>query len=255
MEEEMKKTIHVALITILFFHFSLFTYAIAGKKKVIIATLDYPPYVSKSLPGKGWTWEVAQKAFESQGFSAELHIVPWARAVHMTKSGEVDALFIANQTPERNKWAIFSDQVGVEASVLWKRRDRQYPFEKLGDLKGLKIGGLRSSAQMQFLTDAGIAVYTLNDFSHGIKMLNAGRLDLVLADKLVLTHLLNSMPPKIKESLDYIDPPVHVAGFHLAVSRKTPNSAEIVEAFNKGLKEIHENGIYDDILRKHKLLW
>lgn len=235
-------------------HLPFPSFAIAGEKKVVIATLDYPPYVSESLPGKGWAWEIAKEAFGSQGYHPELQIYPWARAVHLAEKGEVDALYIANKTPEREKWALFSDQVGKEVSVLWKQKNRRLSFNKLKDLKGFKVGGLQSSAQKKFLEDSGLQVYSLTDFLQGVKMLNAGHLDFVIADKFVMTQVLNSMPSKTKDSLEYIDPPVHAVGFYLAVSRKTSNCAEIVAAFNRGLRTIRENGTYQAILKRHNLM-
>jgi len=223
-------------------------------RTVTITTLEFPPYVSAEIPGYGWAWQVAKQALEHQGYQAELQIYPWARAVKMVERGEIDALYIANKTTEREHWARFSEQVGEESSVLWKKQKSQIRFDDLEELKQFRIAGLRASSQLKFLVERGIDVQPVNNFQQGLKMLNGDRVDLLVADKMATAHMLNQMPEKVRNQLSYLSPPLHEVGFYLAVSRKVVDNAAITEAFNSGLKHLRESGRYQAILAEYNMI-
>lgn len=224
-----------------------------GAPLVRVATMDFPPYVSRSLPGSGWAWQVMEAAFASQRYEARLFIFPWSRAIHQVRNGTLDALYLANKTPDREKWAYFSDQVGLEEAVLWKRRSNSVEYLRLKDLKGLLVGGLRGSAQKKFLEQRGIEVISVKDFSQGIKMLTGRRLDYLVGDRIATNYFLASMQSNVAEAIDYISPPVYTVGLHLAVAKSHPQAQEYIDTFNRGLLAIRESGQYQRILQQYAL--
>lgn len=226
----------------------------AETRSLVIASLEHPPYVTETLQGKGWAWELAEKAFISQGYKVDLKVLPWSRALKMAKLGQVDAIYLANKSPEREEWAYFSDRFGDEEAVLWKRTDLNFSFETLSELKVFRVGGLRSSFQQRYLESKGLEVIGLNNFTQGLRMLHLKRIDLLIADKLVATHLLNGLPQTLRDNLNYIMPPVNTAGLFLAAPFKVKNHKEIVDAFNRGLDIIRSTGEYSRILEKYNLL-
>jgi|GEM_PF-1199343 len=224
-----------------------------GAPVVRVATLDFPPYVSESLPGNGWAWQVVEAAFASQDYGAQLFVLPWPRAVHQVRKGTMDALYIANKTPQRESWAYFSHQVGQEEAVLWKRRTSSAEFQRPEDLQGLAVGGLRGSAQQQFLEQRGVDVFSVKDFTQGIKMLNGGRLDYLVADRIATRYFLESLPTEVSEAIDHVSPPVYSVGFYLAIAKSHPEAQQVIDTFNRGLVAIAESGRYQQILRQFSL--
>lgn len=231
----------------------LATHALGEERaRVVVATLDFPPYVSTALPENGVAWEIAREAFAQRGIDAELRIYPWARALRLAEQGEVDALYLANRTPERERWALFSDPVGEEVAVLWKRKERQLNHGRIDDLRGLRIGGLRDSAQLQFIARSGLPVAEISDLATGLRMLAADHLDVVIADRLAMVHAARNVTAEVWHRIDHMPQPVHVAAFHLAVARKRDNAAATVAAFNRGLKALRDSGRYQAIMKKHE---
>lgn len=82
-------------------------------------------------------------------------------------------------------------------------------------------------------------------------MLHKGRVDLVLSDRIVAQHIINSALPELAADLDWIDPPVHVDIQYLVVSKNAENSTTIMEDFNAGLAAIAEDGTLKEIMGKH----
>ena len=215
--------------------------------EVRVATLDYPPYVSPSLAGSGWAWQVAEAAFAAEHCETQLLIYPWLRALHEVRALQVDALYLANKTPEREAWAYFSDPVGREDTVLWRRRDSQLQVSKVEDLKGLVVGSLRGSSQFQYLQQQGIELVGMNDVAQGIKMLSVGRLDVFVVDKLAAQHLLKSMPVSVVNSIEYVWPALYSQAFYLAIAKHHAHAQAIIETFNRGLRKIKHSGRYQAI--------
>ena len=223
------------------------------ERQITIAAPEYAPYVSETLAGNGWAWEIIEAAFEGSAFATQLRILPWSRALRLAEEGAVDALYIANKTPERERWALFSDPVGDEVSVFWIQRDSQLDYDSLEQIRTLNIGTLRNSSQMDMLQRQGLKVVPLNDFSQGIGMLSKHRLDLMLADRDVVLNLMHANP-SLANRIKTIGLPVSVKSFHLAVSRLNPQHQRIVDNFNQGLARIRADGSYNKILRKYGVL-
>ncbi len=52
-------------------------------KPVRLATLEWPPYTSQSLPDGGLTGHIVKRAFAEAGLEVEFDFYPWQRAVRL----------------------------------------------------------------------------------------------------------------------------------------------------------------------------
>jgi ABC-type amino acid transport substrate-binding protein len=59
--------------------------------------------------------------------------------------------------------------------------------------------------------------------------------------------------PEARSAIDCIEPPVQEHPQHLAASRRAPDAAAIVAAFNRGLHGLRESGRHDEILTRARL--
>ena len=224
----------------------------ADPRPVTIATLDFPPYVSNRLPNKGWAWEVARTVLHQQGYEPTLLIMPWVRALKFAEEGEVDALFMANKTPEREKWAVFSDPIGEEVSVAFKLRERYFGIRSLSDLAPYTIAALRGANALDVLTRGGIEVIPVSEMLNGFQMVLQGRADMFVTDRFagrvfLRQHFTEDLVDRINIEEHLID----VNRLHLAIARKVPDHMEILAAFNSGLSQARQNGLYDRIQKSH----
>ncbi|RED53901.1 substrate-binding periplasmic protein [Aestuariispira insulae] len=219
---------------------------------VRITAAEFAPYIGAELPEKGWAWEVASLVLNEQGYRPELHIMPWARAVELTRIGKMDGLYMANRNPEREEWAVFTNPVGQEVSVLFKLRDRPIDYVHLSDLGPYSIGTHRGASIIGLLEDEGLTVRPLRGFSQGIKELERQQLDLFVGDRMVTTHILKTQfPPDYATMIDFLPKAILKADLHLALSRKTRDHEKIRSEFNRGLKQIRDDGRYEAILERH----
>ncbi|MBN2164580.1 MAG: amino acid ABC transporter substrate-binding protein [Pontiellaceae bacterium] len=219
---------------------------------VKLATLEWEPYVGKSLAANGFTAELTTEALKRGGYDVELTFLPWKRALSMVESGKLDGCFPSYWSKDREETFLFTDKIASGEIVLFKSAGKSITFNTLDDLKPYTIGvvqGYVNSPEFDaaaFLTKQEVTEDLLN-----FQKLKAGRLDLVVADKYVGMALIQKNMPEMADKIDFLPKALQEKAVHLCVSKKMANGADIVAAFNKGMKELIADGTYDKILEKH----
>ena len=129
----------------------------AAEKIVRIATLeDYAPFcttlgeyeenqiiqVGNDAVGfQGYSWDVLRDSFHEMGYTIQLSIAPWARAMSYVKNGKVDILFPTGKNAERQRVFHYSEESINQANfVIYVRVDDPIEWRGLETFKGLLIG-------------------------------------------------------------------------------------------------------------------
>ena len=61
-----------------------------------------PPFLWHGDAGpEGYAFQVFQRVVKQAGLGADLHIYPWARALHLLQAGQAHAALVMTRTPER----------------------------------------------------------------------------------------------------------------------------------------------------------
>ncbi|MFW5837871.1 MAG: hypothetical protein ACOCVM_07660, partial [Desulfovibrionaceae bacterium] len=81
----------------------------AAGQTLTLATGEWAPYVSKSLPGEGFTTEIVLAACEAAGLEAAIEFGAWSRASGRVEAGEIFAAYPYMPTPDRAEYAWFSE--------------------------------------------------------------------------------------------------------------------------------------------------
>ncbi|WP_019616309.1 substrate-binding periplasmic protein [Psychromonas ossibalaenae] len=238
---------------ILLITFVVSSLAYATKTKTIrIATLDWEPYISQQLSDEGFMAEITREAFRREGYKVEYVYLPWKRAVTQTEYGEFDGYFPSYWSKQREDKSLFTDSIISGPVVLFKVKGSSITYKELSDLKPYRIGVVRGFVNTpefdaaDYLRKEQVTTDLVN-----IKKLLAERVDLIVADKFVGFYLLNKYLPHMFGQIESISPPLQDKKMYLCISKKSDNAAVKVEAFNKGLKEMHKDGTFDKILQKH----
>ncbi len=121
-------------------------------------------------------------------------------------------------------------------------------------LEGLKIGVVRSYSYADDLAKfPGLTLDPASDFITNIRKLVAGRVDITLEDEIVAKNTLTVLAPELVSKIEFTGAPYSSEPLHILSSRENPRHQEVIEAFNKGLTVIKENGTYDAILASYGL--
>lgn len=226
----------------------------AAGKPVKLATLEWPPYVSGSLPGQGAAVVVARAAFAAMGYELSIEVLPWSRAVNAGKS---DDRFVG-YFPEYDSAAfrsvcIASEPLGYGPLGLAQTKDRPIAWTNLNDLKRYRIGVVQDYVNVAEL-DASISSGTQKhdiapDDSKNLLKLANDRVDAAVIDINVFNYLLRkdlalkpytdkiSMNSKMLE-----DKPLYIC------FRKGESGQHMAKLFNQGLKKIDIKAIMSNYL-------
>lgn len=228
--------------------------ALAGKaadKNLSIAATEWPPFYGADLDDNGFMSEIIRTALTRRGYTADIEFLPWKRALASAKAGKHDALYTVWYREEREEWFLFSDALPSNELVFFKRRDADISSSKYEDLKDYTIGVVRGYAPPPGFEEAGLKTALSNNDEENLRKLTKGRVDLVLTDRIVAQHIINTKMSDITGELDWIAPPVHEDIQYLVISKAAEGSEAILSEFNAGLAEITEDGTLKSIMAKH----
>ena len=260
---KMKHLIFLGATFLLFFGQSFEIYAKKKTKEKVLklATIEWPPYVSGELDGKGWTSEVIKSAFKSQGLKIRFAVIKgnnaWGRVLKGVKKGTFVGGYPAYYSEDRAQHYFFSRPLGKGPLVFFKRKGEKVSYDgDLETLKKYKIGIVKDYYNGATFSKANYLTKKIFKSDRvSLVMLSKKRVDLVLLDKLVTEFHLKNDPylKKLKLGIQAVEPPLENKALHVAFSKKHKNGGKYLRVFNKGLNAIRENGELEKILIKNKV--
>jgi len=223
-----------------------------AQEKIVLATLEWEPYIGKSLPGEGYVAEIVKEAFKREGITVTFQYYPWARTVDMAKRGLVDGYFPEYYAKEVEEHSIFSQGFPGGPIVFFKRKADKISYNQYEDLKKYNIGVVRGYVNEEKFDKATWLKKdeAVDDATNINKLLNK-RIDLLVADKFVGLYLINKSFKEKAGEIDYIDKPLINHKLYVCFGKNARNSTRLVKAFNSGLEKITTDGTVNKILKKH----
>ncbi len=229
--------------------------AFCGQDRVRLVTLEWEPYTGSHLPNNGFTAEIIQKAFKIQGLDSTLAFHPWQTAMDLARQGGVDAVFSAYYTKERAKDFFYSDPYAESMVLFFTLKGSAISFESLEDLKGYRIGITRGFANTaEFDAAPFLTKVTADTEKQSLENLIRGKVDLVVLDKFVGMSLINQFFPGFRDRIISLKTPLDKKPLYVLFPKKKASSPDVFLAFNQGLKQIRQTGMYDLILQRHQFL-
>lgn len=234
--------------------------AMAEECRKAVRWNDDPPYFSRSVSGQveGINADLITEILQRIGCKPVFQEMPWARALLELESGRLDVLPGAFKTPEREKFAYFSNPINRSANVLFmsKQANAAYHFERLADMAQTDF---RLGAQIKVSYGADYDALLSNPaFNARItpvtqrlgawKMIAANRLDGIIADQLTAMAELQRLG--LNDAIVKSNVVVSSDPSMVAFSRKSVSLAW-VEQFNQAFEAVKADGSYRRIMGRY----
>jgi len=239
----------------------------AAQRIVTLATLtDFIPFCFKKeqaveiageviAPGQdsqqlqGYSWDVVRASFHAMGYTIQLYIVPWERAVHYLNTGKVDAIFPANRTQEREKTYQFSQGVVDEMRmVVYIPFDSTLNWNGLESLNGLRVAAVRGwSYGEKWVKNQYIIKEKTDSILQSFVILDKKRLAGVVGYEAAYDYALKEA--KIIHKYRKVGP-FETIYEYLMSKKETAGGATALEIFNSGRAQITKNGTLAAITAK-----
>ena len=159
-----------------------------------MATGEWPPFVSASLPGQGSFVVTLRKALARKGYEPQLTFTSWSRAERMVASGAVFAAFPYIHNAARAADNRFSAPVMYSHSVIFIRKEdaaRLPHMDRLDDVKGLRFASPRGYWYEDLLLKHGAQIVYSADEMSAFKSLVSGFADAVIQNEEVGQYIID----------------------------------------------------------------
>ncbi|RLQ97334.1 amino acid ABC transporter substrate-binding protein [Falsibacillus albus] len=206
----------------------------------------YAPFTFHDKSGKltGFDVELAREVAKRLGVKAEFKETQWDSMFGGLNSKRFD--MIANEVgirPDRQKKYDFSDPYIKSAAVLVTAKDND-KVKSFDDMKGLTAAQSLTSNYRDIAEKNGAKIMGVEGLSQSIKLIEQGRADVTVNDKLsILDYLNNKKNANIKIAATAKD-----AASSAFMFRK--GNDKLVKEVNKALKDMKEDGTYLKISKK-----
>jgi polar amino acid transport system substrate-binding protein len=227
------------------------THTLATDNTVRLAATEYPPFYGKELEDHGFITEIIVTAFERSGYTVEVKFLPWKRALEKTKEGAFGGLFTVWYREAREEWFVFSDPLPANEVGFYKRATDEISFTNYDDLEPYRIGVVRGYANPPGFDEAGLKTSVVVDDETNFRMLDKGRIDLVLTDRIVGRYVLNTRLDGSDGSFEWLLPALKIDPQHLVFSKQVEGYEQRALDFNAGLAALKADGTLGAIMAKH----
>lgn len=208
---------------------------------------DFPPFKIENGSPPGIDVEIIDLALKQEGISAQFDYAPWKRTVYEVKEGRGTALCGCAYRPEREKDFLYSDILGMHSQGIFIDLNKhKLNIESLADLEGLTVGTVRGYALQQELVEQGIQVAEANDNAHLISLLKKDRIDAIYGYRDIILYLLKDEP------LPWHYHEFNSQPYYLCISRKILAADEFRQRFNRGLRQLHFDGRYQEVWKHYR---
>ncbi|MDC9594068.1 amino acid ABC transporter substrate-binding protein [Xenorhabdus sp. IM139775] len=207
----------------------------------------YPPFTYHDTDNKltGFDVDIAREIAHRLNVKPEFMEVKWDGLIAGLDAKRFDA--IINQvgiTPERAAKYSFSIPYTTSQVVLITR-DNNSDIKTFADIKGKRSAQSLTSNYGQLATSYGANLVSTDGFNQAIDLVATGRADATLNDRLSFLDFKKQRP----------NAPVKIVAQQTDASKSAvllrKGDAELLEAVNKALQEIKDDGTYARISEKY----
>ncbi|WP_163831931.1 substrate-binding periplasmic protein [Spartinivicinus ruber] len=239
------------LVTLLIF-ISTFSLAKNEDEKVInIVTGEYPPWISKSMKHGGFAQHMTSEIYKRAGYQVSYFYYPWARTAKEAQSGKYHASMFWYYSKQREKNFYHSDSLFTEDVVFFHLKTTDIKnWLSLKDLKEYRIGATRGYTYTpefwKAYENGSLNIIVNSSDEINFKMLLKKRIDLFLSATVPgYSLLLKEFSKEQVGTITFFSRPYFSNTNHLIFPKKIADSRMLLEVFNKGLKVIKKEGMYE----------
>jgi polar amino acid transport system substrate-binding protein len=227
---------------------SLPAIAVEPPLTVSLVVHEYPPLIARNLPYGGLLTRIITESFALVGVKPSIEYVPNNRAIGGLMMGIYDGSYGWAHAPDRDEKLLYSSKpIYTFRMVFFQRRDTEYPWKTLADLRPYQIGatlGDHYSNEFSALEAAGtLHVDYANDDTSNMRKLMIGRIDLFPMEETSGQFLVKEIfPPEEQEKIGFQDNAIWTVPTYFVIRRSYPKAKEIIERFDRGYHQLAQSG-------------
>ncbi len=238
--------------------FILFCQLVIAEEIINVHYQDRRPEVLKGEDGKvtGPIADIAKSLFSASNENSKFSLVPWARTLHVAKSGEDIFLIRHSMTDKRRKF-LLPIVYGLEKRYVkfYKRKNFKLKIKTLEELKRHRIGYRRKSFYFpSFTKKDGFSKVETGSDKQLINMLINERIDIIVFNqqKILEGHLkemgldFNKVFKEVSYTHTFLNPR------YFSIPKKSKYS-RLYDKLNCEMLNLRKSGKITELFRKYNL--
>ena len=219
---------------------------------VIATDKGFSPFEFQDAEGNivGIDMDILAAIAEDQGFTYDLQYVGWDAAIAACQAGQADGMIAGASITDKRKesgW-IFSE--GYYGATQGMAVAKDSVIAGFADMNGKKVavknGTMSNEYAESIKNQYGFEVVTFSTSPDMYQAVTGGQVDACIDDTPILKYNIKTGELAMKFVEGTENEPAQY-GFAIFDASKQ----ELVDLFNAGLKNIRENGKYDEIIAKY----
>lgn len=220
--------------------------ALARAETITVAAEDdWAPYAFVA-PGtqqpQGLAVDIVREAFATQGVEVRFVGVPFARCLHLARTGQVAGCFNATQVSDlREAYVWHTTPMFQEELAIFGRKGGTRTDLGLAGLEGKRVGyTLGYTYPPEFRHNPRIEKVAAKGDQQLLELLHAGRIDYILANTAPLWLRLSTQAA-LRAEVERVGV-ISQDGFWLAFTREDTQGQRLAARFEEGLAVLRANG-------------
>lgn len=217
-------------------------------------TLQFPPleYENDRHEADGAVVEIVRTIMANLGYTVDIRVLPWTRAMRMVSGGKADAIFTAYKNADREQFLDYSEEVLLDQEIyFYKKRGSSFDFDgRIASIRDARIGIVSTISYGQAFDRYRrfIRLDKANQLTHNLQKLAKGRVDLLPSTYYVAEYTIKQMG--MEKQVERIPQMIESLPSYIAFSKK--RDLHLLRGqFDEELKKLKTTGRYSQILQKH----
>lgn len=225
-----------------------------AEETVRIAIGEWQPYLSERAPHYGFATHIVTESFLLQGIEVEYGFFPWKRSYMLSKQGQPwNGTGVWLHSEERAAFFYYTDPVVPTTVAFFHLKELGFDWSSIEDLGDVKIGvtlGYSYGPEFDMAVKKGeVSLEESRTDALNLQKILKGRIDVFPGEVMVMYSLIRELfSPEDAAQFTHHSKALHKNSQHLLLSKSNPESEQLVELFNAGLKELKKSGRYDKII-------
>jgi len=239
----------------------LFCPAITWSETVTLVADEWPPFnATPDSSEEGFLVDVARAVFKKNGIQVSYKLIPWRRAVELTRMGTYNGLIGASKT-DAPDFIFPSEEFSRNVLAFYVRKDSSWLFNRKRDVENVALGVIAGYDYRKWLLDyievhknepRKIQVMTgQQPLERNILKLLHNRIDAIVDNEAVILNVARRMG--VNDQIKLAGYGSEIAYIYIAFSPKHADSRRYAQLLSEGLVQLRLNGQFAKILSQYGL--
>lgn len=214
----------------------------------------HPKYYEEDGKAKGIVVDISRHCLDEMRVPYQIRLIPWARAYRHAERAQ-GAVIGLSVSQERLEMFDFSKPIFSERIMLLVKMGREFPYERIEDIKGRLIGATNGTsygtAYDEAVANGTLTVVGFNSILSGLAMLQRERVDAILIGSSVDVEKLVGHSEELRGSIFATLPvPFKTDSKHMGIA-KSLKMGWFLDSFNQCLERGSATGTFESMVNRY----